>query len=73
MAAEESKVLCHSSYRYDQRPYSFSWQGEQIPVGEVITEENTPQGRRFLVKTADGGLYSLEYFLELDAWQVRQA
>jgi hypothetical protein len=73
MGVVESKVLCHSGYRYAQRPYSFTWQEELLPISEVISEANTPQGRRFLVKTDNGDLYILDYFTEADAWQARPA
>jgi hypothetical protein len=73
MDAQVSKVQCYSGYRYDQRPYRFTWQDQMFEVEAVLRQENTPQGRRFLVRTDHGDLFALEYNQDTDQWQINPA
>ena len=73
MATRESTVSCYSGHSYAVRPKSFTWQDEVHQVSAVISEEHTPQGKRFLVKTPDGDLFYLDYDINDDSWLVRTA
>ena len=73
MDAVEGKVICYSGHTYAQRPLAFSWQGEEYSVSAVVTEEHTPRGKKFLVKTEGGEFFNLDYTIELNYWQVSLA
>jgi hypothetical protein len=73
MDASESKVSCYSGHTYAQRPRAFFWQGEEYEVSAVVSEEHTPQGKKFLVKTTGGELFNLDYTIDIDDWQVNPA
>ena len=68
-----SEVTCHSGYSYAQRPHTFTWQGKTLTVRAVISEEHSPQGKKFLVKTPEGDLYHLEYDINNDQWLAGKA
>lgn len=73
MDAGGRKVICYSGYTYAQRPRAFTWQGEEYEVSAIIKEEQTPEGKRFMVKTAGEKLFNLDYTIDLDHWQVSSA
>jgi hypothetical protein len=73
MDATVNKVNCYSGHRYAQRPYSFYWQDVKYEISAIIKEENTPQGKRFLVQVSDGMLFYLYYYIDPDSWRVSRA
>lgn len=66
-------VTCHAGASYPERPVSFLWQGERLPVVEIITEWQTPQGKNFLVETESELVFELRYFQESNTWQINPA
>lgn len=73
MDESERMVDCYSGHTYAQRPRAFRWQDENYDIDAVISEEHTPWGKRFLVKTYQGKLFKLEYIIDQDLWQISPA
>lgn len=73
MEANKTTVQCYSGYSYAQRPQSFTWQGERRQVSAVLKEAHTPQGKRFLVQTPEGEVFSLDYHDQQDEWLASPA
>ena len=68
--SEPAQVECHSGTTYAERPTAFVWQGERLEINEILASWHTENGKRFRVQTADGQIFTLEYFQNRDEWQV---
>ncbi len=65
-------VECRSDHAYLGYPVAFTWQGERLEVEAVISEERSPQGYRYKVRTKDYGMFTLKYDIIADKWSVEQ-
>jgi hypothetical protein len=63
-------VVCYSGHRYAQRPLAIIRGEERLEVTAVEAEWHTVEGKRFLVRTADGRRFALSYSAEKDEWGV---
>lgn len=74
---KEIQVECYSGFKANERPVSFTYQGERRKIEEIVDrwyEGGSNSGRSvidyFKVRTADGKVYLLRYQSELDAWSL---
>ncbi len=66
-----SLVECRSESTYAEKPIALTWEGERLPIAEVLSQWRTPQGRSFRVRTEDGRAFELTYHEAGDEWRVR--
>jgi len=66
------QVECRSDYEYPQRPVAFYWQAERLLVAEIQTQSRSPAGYSFRVRTAELGIFELDYDFNTDQWSVHQ-
>ncbi len=64
------QVECFSGHTYAQRPVAFVWQGQRYEVTEVEAEWNSPEGKRFRVRTPDELRFDLLYLISEDEWLI---
>ena len=65
-------VVCHSEYRYAQRPVSFFCEGERIHVTAALVEWCTPEGRGFKVQADNGRFFNLFYNQLEECWETKE-
>ncbi len=64
------EVRCYSGHSYAGRPQSFTWQGQEVAVEEVLATWREPAGPVFRVRTALG-VVVLAYEEQADRWELR--
>ena len=64
-------VECRSDWSYAQRPLAFQWEGQRRQVAAILAEQRTPEGLRFLVRSAEDELFELIYHQNLDHWTIQ--
>jgi hypothetical protein len=67
----EVEVRCYSGHTYASRPQSFTWQGEEMAVEEVLAQWREPAGPVFRVHTGRGD-FVLAYEERSDRWWLRE-
>ncbi len=67
-----AKVECRSDHDYIGRPLAFYWQDKRLPVAEIMTQNRTPLGYTFQVRTDDFGFFELYYDINTHEWSVQQ-
>ena len=74
---KEIQVECYSGFKANERPVSFTYQGERRIIEEIVDrwyDGGLDSGRSvidyFKVRTADGKVYLLRYQSELDEWSL---
>ena len=65
-------VECHAGYKYAERPLALQWQGERLPVVEILNQWRDPDGAGFRVLTGDGQLFELFFREFSDKWLINQ-
>jgi len=63
-------VECRSEVAYAERPVALHWQGQRLPVSEVLATWRIPGGMRFRVCTEGGQVFELDYDEADDEWRV---
>jgi len=64
-------VECYSGYTYPERPVALYWQDERLEIKRIEAQWQTPEGKRFRVRTYDGQVFELEYSVLADAWRIQ--
>jgi hypothetical protein len=64
-------VYCHSGSQYAEYPLSFHFQGQPLPVDEILARARTPAGSIFRVRAARA-IFDLTYDELQDQWSVVQ-
>ena len=64
-------VACHSGGQYAEYPLAFQFQGDTLPVDEILARWRTPAGKCFRVR-AVGAVFDLNYDEAHDLWRVEQ-
>jgi hypothetical protein len=64
-------VECHSESEYAERPLALTWQGERLPVIEIVGRWRAPGKKIFLVKTSDEQVFQLTYDESSQEWEIR--
>lgn len=70
--APRDLVECHSGHTYAERPTALHWQGERLPIQEVLESWRIPGGRKFRVVTEDGRSFELFYGELYDEWRIHE-
>jgi hypothetical protein len=65
-------VECRSDHAYIGHPRAFYWQDVRLEVAEVLQEKRTPTGHSFLVRTAQGDQFELDFDIDSDQWSIHQ-
>lgn len=63
-------VECYSGGEYADQPRALLWQGARLEVAQVLQRWRSPEGKGFLVSTADGRIFELTYQVQADAWVI---
>jgi hypothetical protein len=64
-------VECYSGAHFAERPVALAWNGERRSVEFVERAWQTPDGLTFIVQTADGRRFELNYSPSNDQWMAR--
>jgi len=64
-------VVCHSGSQYAEYPLTFQFEGDALPVDEILARWRTPIGKCFRVCAA-GEVFDLYYDEAHDGWRVEQ-
>ena len=64
-------VICHSGSQYAEYPLAFQFQGDTLPVDEILRRWRTPAGKSFRVRAAEA-VFDLMYDEAYDQWRVEQ-
>jgi hypothetical protein len=64
-------VVCHSGSQYAEYPQAFEFQGDNLPVDELLARWRTPAGKCFRVRAACA-VFDLYYDEAHDGWRVEQ-
>lgn len=62
-------VRCHSGSEYAEYPLAFQFQGDVLPVDEILRRDRPPTGKCSRVRAAEA-LYDLIYDEGHDQWRV---
>jgi hypothetical protein len=61
-------VECYSGARFAERPVALTWNDERLSIESVKRAWQTPDGLAFVVRTADGRRFELNYSPSDDQW-----
>jgi hypothetical protein len=64
------KVECYSGVEYAGWPLAVVTGQERLPIAKILSEEYTPQGKRFRALLEDGRQIELDYCESDDTWKV---
>ena len=64
------RVECRSEVAYAERPTALYWQGQRLPVSEVLASWHVPEGVRFRVRAEGNQVFELVYDEAGDIWLV---
>jgi len=65
------EVKCYAGYKADERPTSFSLDGRNLQVLEILDRWHDPDYHCFKVLADNGVRYLIKHDLNADAWLVR--
>jgi hypothetical protein len=65
-------VECRSDSEYAERPVAIRWQGQRLEVVEILGRWRTPNGKRFLVRTVQQGLFEISFSITENQWHIYQ-
>jgi hypothetical protein len=68
----ELTVKCYSGHTYAQEPRSFTWEGVEYEVAEILKAWQEPQERCFLVKTGDNKFFQICYNEANKRWSLNE-
>jgi hypothetical protein len=66
-------VQTYSGYKGDERPVSFSREGRNLNVVEVVDRWYDPDYNDFKVLADDGMTYLLRHDMNADTWELESA
>ncbi|MBI2958314.1 MAG: hypothetical protein HYY32_05665 [Chloroflexi bacterium] len=69
--AFDAKVGCYSGLAYAERPETIQLAGGKLTVIAIEKAAREPEGKRFVVRTAENRLFDLCYNELHDTWTVR--
>ncbi len=64
-------VECRSDSCYAERPKAIFWQGERLPIVDILGRWRTPEAQCFRVATVNGLVFQLNYQQADDTWCVK--
>jgi hypothetical protein len=68
-----NRVVCHSGYRYGERPKAFYWEDKKMEIAAIEKQWHEPNGYHFRVKTINNQFFEITYDQSLDEWTIKQA
>jgi hypothetical protein len=71
LTSQVVSVECYSGARFAERPVALAWNGERLSVESIERAWQTPDGLAFIVQTADGRHFELNYSPSNDQWMAR--
>ena len=66
----KEQVICHSGWRYGERPLRFVWEGEELEIAAILRQWRMPEGLCFRVLTPDERRFDLFYLETENEWRV---
>ena len=66
-------VECHSGKTYGERPIALIWEGERLPIVEIVARWRLPDGRKFRVRVENERTFELYYIEQVDEWRISAA
>ena len=66
-------VECLSGYTFGDRPIALRWEGERLPIVEILARWRLPDGRQFRVRVDDDRTFDLFYNEQADEWRILDA
>jgi hypothetical protein len=69
---KEIIVQCYAGYKADERPTSFSIDGDIFEVEQIIDRWYDLDANYFKVLAKDGNSYLLRHDLNSDSWQLQE-
>jgi hypothetical protein len=66
-------VECLSGYTFGDRPIALRWEGERLPIVDILARWRLPDGRQFRVRVADDRTFELFYNEQADEWRILDA
>jgi hypothetical protein len=66
------EVQCYSGHTYATEPRRVAWRGTELEVASIVRAWRTPAGPRFLVGTAGGRAFELDYDELQDVWWLEE-
>jgi hypothetical protein len=63
-------VECRSDTTYAERPIALTWDGERLPIIEILARWQTPKAQCFRVITASGQAFQLCYDYMIEDWNI---
>ena len=66
-------VECHSGTTYGERPIALIWEGERLPIVEIVARWRLPDGRKFRVRVENERTFELYYIEQVDEWRISAA
>jgi len=66
-------VECLSGYTFGDRPIALHWDGERLPIVEIVARWRLPDGRQFRVRVEDDRTFELFYNEQADKWRIHEA
>jgi len=63
-------VQTYAGYKGDERPVSFSREGEILRITEIVDRWYDPDYNVFKVRADDGGTYLLRHDMNIDTWEL---
>jgi hypothetical protein len=77
MPYEQIIVECYSGHKANERPATFTFQGQRGDIEEIIDrwyegglEAGRPEVNYFKVRTTEGSVFLLRYDPGSDAWSI---
>lgn len=74
---ERVRFECYSSYKADERPTAFTYQGRRLEISEIVDQRyegcidaSRPRIDYFKVNTLEWHIFLLQYLSLFDAWSV---
>jgi hypothetical protein len=65
-----SLVECRSGHTYAEEPVAVHWEDKRLEVVEIEKSWHSPEGKHFLVRTANALEFELRYDESKDIWHI---
>lgn len=68
----DAPVECHSGFAYAEYPTAIHWEGERLPIVEILNRWRAPRGKGFQVRAANDLVFELFYDESDGQWALRR-
>ncbi len=66
------QVICRSDHDYLGYPLAFYWHDQRLEITQVLAESRTPTGYSYRVRSAELGIFELDFDQNTGQWSVYQ-